>query len=119
MVFDMLEMKNCINTESDELEVYKNDTEDNIGQLLQEKAKITIREKEIKEIALLTNEIIKGSKAIDIEELIKAYVDKILIYRDKIEVYFKIIVVANGEYKTLMVAETRDNIFERYGFVNR
>ncbi len=102
-----------------ELEISKNDTEDNIQKLLQEEAKIRIREKEIKEIALLTDELIKGSKAIDIEELIKAYVDKVLIYQDKVEIYFKASVVDNGKYKPLMVSEYRENIFERYGFVNR
>ncbi len=59
-----------------------------------EKTKITIREKEIKEIALLTDELIKGSKAIYIEELVKTYVDR---------------VVDEGEFKPLMISEYREN----------
>ncbi len=90
----------------------KNDTEDNIQKLLQEEAKIRIREKEIKEIALLTDELIKGSKAINIEEFVKAYVDKVVVY-------FKISVVCGGELKTLVIEEVRDVIFDRYRIINR
>lgn len=110
---------NTVSSQIRELEVLKNEVEEFIEKLLFEKTKIRVREKEIEEIEILTKQLIAGEKPIEIEDLIKAYVDKVLVHQDKVEIYFKISVVEDEKFVPLVVEKYKSTIIEKYKIINR
>lgn len=102
-----------------ELEDEKTCINQALEQHLLEKRELELRINELND-TIYTYSCFNGTlNDVEARNLVEKFVDKVILYFDRVEVYLKTNIIENAEFKPFIATDSRNNIFQKYRVINR